>query len=65
MTCFTKIRISLLLLTELYKNSHSFIIRFDLSASIKGSFAIDTQMSIVLFFLDNRYTEDRSNYSIP
>ena len=37
------------------KNSHSFIIRFDFSDSIKGSFAIDTQMPIVIFFLDNRY----------
>ena len=32
------------------KNSHSFIIRFDFLDSMKGSFAIDTQMPIVFFW---------------
>ena len=41
--------------TELSKNSHSFIIWFDFSDSIKGSFAIDTQMPIVLFFGQSVY----------
>ena len=57
MTCFTKIHISLLLLGQIRwglslncrKYSHSFIIWFKFSDSIKGSFAIDTQMPIVIF----------------
>ena len=36
--------------TELQKNSDSFIIWFDFSDSIEGSFTIDTQMPIVIFF---------------
>ena len=34
---------------ELYKNRHSFIIWLDLSNPLQGSFAIDTQMPIVLY----------------
>ena len=48
--------------TELQENSHSFIIRFDFSDSIKGSFAIDTQMPVVNFFgTIGRYSTDISN----
>ena len=59
MTCFTKIHIYLWLLGQIRWGLHwiveklfhknCFIIRFDFSDSIKGSFAIDTQMPIVIF----------------
>ena len=41
--------------TELKENSHSFIIRFEFSDFIKDSFAIDTQMPIVIFLGQSVY----------
>ena len=59
MTCFTNIHIIFFVTTwpnqmgsslNCKKNCHSFLIRFDFSDSIKGSFAIDTQIPIVIFW---------------